>query len=65
MQIKYLSLIESLFCDVNPMPIKHALNLIGFNAGPCRLPLTEISEEHLKQLSQKLKQHHLIEADVV
>ena len=40
------NLIDALFCEVNPIPVKYALNLIGFDFGVPRLPLTELSEEN-------------------
>jgi len=40
LQLKYLSLIEALFCEVNPIPVKEAMNILGFDCGDCRLPLT-------------------------
>ena len=49
-----------LFCDVNPIPVKEALNLMGFNAGPCRLPLVEMSDEKKKQLADSMKSIGLI-----
>lgn len=51
---------KTLFCDVNPIPVKEALNLMGFNAGPCRLPLIEMSEAKKKQLSDSMKAVGLI-----
>lgn len=42
LQLKLLPLIHALFCDVNPIPVKEAMNLLGWAAGPCRLPLVEI-----------------------
>lgn len=51
---------KDLFCDVNPIPVKEALNLMGFNAGPCRLPLVEMSEAKKKQLSDSMKAAGLI-----
>ncbi|MBQ3886314.1 MAG: 4-hydroxy-tetrahydrodipicolinate synthase, partial [Ruminococcus sp.] len=41
LQIEYLDIINNLFIEVNPIPAKEAMNMIGWNAGPCRLPLTE------------------------
>lgn len=43
-------LIDLLFCEVNPIPVKAAMNYLGFDCGECRLPLTELSLEHQKQL---------------
>ena len=53
-QIKYMGLIKALFCDVNPVPVKTAMNLIGQNAGPCRLPLYPMNEQNLNFLIEKL-----------
>ena len=44
MQLKYLELINALFCEVNPIPVKEAMNQLGMNVGGYRLPLCEISE---------------------
>ena len=50
LQIKLLPLIELLFSEVNPIPVKAAMKLIGFDCGECRLPLTPMSQENLKKL---------------
>ncbi len=58
LQLKYIDLIHALFCEVNPIPVKAALNLMGKNAGPLRMPLTEISEKNkavLKQAMEKVQ----------
>ena len=55
LQIKYLELIHSLFCEVNPIPVKKAMQLMGVDCGPLRMPLTEISPEHEKNLAQAMK----------
>lgn len=55
MQIQLLPLIDLLFCEVNPIPIKEAMALIGFDCGGCRLPLTELSKENRKKLKEYLK----------
>ncbi|MFV0504355.1 MAG: 4-hydroxy-tetrahydrodipicolinate synthase [Lachnospirales bacterium] len=49
-QLKMLSLVEALFSEVNPMPIKAALNVMGFEQGNCRLPLCEISDKTASRL---------------
>ena len=54
MQTKYIGLIKALFSDVNPTPVKHAMNILGMNVGPCRLPLYPMSEQKIKILKQKL-----------
>lgn len=43
-----------LFCQVNPIPVKAAMGLIGYDCGPCRLPLTQLSEENYHKLAQLL-----------
>ncbi|MBQ4312643.1 MAG: 4-hydroxy-tetrahydrodipicolinate synthase, partial [Clostridia bacterium] len=60
LQLGVFDLCKSLFCDVNPIPVKTALNLMGFNVGPCRLPLCEMSEGPLNQLKASLSAHGLI-----
>lgn len=53
-QLDFLPLIKALFCEVNPVPVKAALNLMGMEAGPCRLPLTTLEEDHVALLKQAL-----------
>ena len=53
-QLESISLIETLFCEVNPIPIKSALNIKGYNYGIPRLPLIELSEKNKEILKQKL-----------
>lgn len=55
LQSKYLPFIHALFSEVNPIPVKAALNLIGYDFGIPRLPLTKISEENLNILEKELK----------
>lgn len=52
LQLKFLSLIDLLFCEVNPIPVKEAMRYIGFDCGSCRLPLSKLTKEHQKQLEQ-------------
>lgn len=54
LQIQLLPLIEALFSEVNPIPVKAALKLIGYDCGECRLPLTPISQTNLKKLKSIL-----------
>ena len=56
LQFSYLPLIHALFCEVNPIPVKAALNLMGKNAGTLRLPLTEISEKNKEVLAQAMQE---------
>ena len=60
MQLEYLPLINALFCEVNPIPVKEAMNMLGWNAGPCRLPLCEMTDEHRAKLRSSLANHGLI-----
>lgn len=54
LQLKLLPLIEVLFCEVNPIPVKAAMKYIGFDCGDCRLPLTPMGEENRKKLEKVL-----------
>lgn len=54
-QLKCIDLVESLFCEVNPIPIKAALNMKGYNFGTPRLPLIEMSEAGKERLSKSMK----------
>lgn len=54
LQIKLLPLIEALFSEVNPIPVKAAMKLIGYDCGDCRLPLTAPSKSTLKKLKKLL-----------
>lgn len=56
LQIKYTGLMNALFSDVNPIPVKAAMNLLGLNAGPCRLPLYPMEEKALENLKYKLQE---------
>lgn len=60
MQLNILPLINSLFSEVNPIPIKYALNELGFNFGVPRLPLVEFSDNNKKVLRQYLKTDYYI-----
>ena len=60
LQIEYLDLINDLFIEVNPIPVKEAMNMIGFAAGPCRMPLCEMTDEHKAALRTCLEKHGLI-----
>ena len=54
MQLEALPLIKALFSEVNPIPVKAALNILGYNFGIPRLPLTKLSEEKEKGLKAEL-----------
>lgn len=59
-QVELCLLIESLFIEVNPIPVKTALNLMGFNVGDLRRPLTSMDNNNLIILKNQLKKHKLI-----
>ena len=59
LQLRALPLIDQLFSEVNPIPVKKAVSLLGMEAGPLRLPLTEISAENEKKLVQAMKEFGL------
>ncbi len=60
LQLDLMGLIGALFSDVNPIPVKEALNLMGKNAGPCRLPLVEMSDSARDALKAELIKAGLI-----
>ena len=61
MQLDAMDLCNALFCEVNPIPIKYAMNLLGWEAGECRLPLVEPSEAHQAQIENTLRAAGLIQ----
>jgi len=61
LQCEYIDLIDALFCEVNPSPIKEALNLIGFSVGQMRLPLCNLSVKNLEKLKTTLQKHRLLQ----
>lgn len=56
MQLDALPLVEKLFCEVNPIPVKKALNLMGMEVGSLRMPLTEMTEANTAKLAQAMKE---------
>ncbi len=60
MQLEAIDLIDSLFCEVNPIPVKEAMNMLGFKAGGVRLPLYEMAPENVDRLRKSLKDYGLI-----
>ena len=61
LQLRYLELIENLFSDVNPIPVKRAMNAMGMEVGECRLPLCAMEEVAEERLLSCLKRYGLIE----
>lgn len=59
-QKRTLRLIKALFCEVNPMPLKEAMNQAGFGVGPCRLPLVDVADGSKKLIREALLAYGLI-----
>ena len=60
LQLQTLNLIKALFSEVNPIPVKAAVGLLGFTAGKCRMPLTELEDNHLELLCNEMKAYGLL-----
>ncbi len=60
MQLRVIDLIDALFAEVNPIPVKYALNLMGYDFGKPRLPLIELSEKNQEKMKEVMKKHNLI-----
>lgn len=54
LQLKAIPLVDKLFCEVNPIPVKAALNMLGWEVGPLRMPLTEMESDHQAQLKEAM-----------
>jgi len=59
-QIQYLDLINNLFIDVNPIPIKEAMNMMGFNAGECRMPPVRMCDKNIEKLKNSFMKYELL-----
>lgn len=60
LQLKALELCNALFCEVNPIPVKKALNLMGMNAGALRMPLTEMEPANAERLEKAMKNYGIL-----
>ena len=60
LQLEAIELIDALFCEVNPIPVKHALNLMGMEVGPLRMPLSPMEDKNLETLKNALKNYGLL-----
>lgn len=60
LQLDAIELIGALFCEVNPIPVKTALNLMGYEVGACKLPLCEMEPKNLETLKTAMKNYGLI-----
>ena len=59
LQLEAEPLVDALFCEVNPIPVKKALNLMGMGVGPARAPLSEMEEAHVKKLAEAMEAYGL------
>lgn len=55
LQLKAIPLVDQLFCEVNPIPVKAGMNMMGFEVGSLRMPLTEMEETHKENLKKAMK----------
>ncbi|MEW4414215.1 4-hydroxy-tetrahydrodipicolinate synthase [Clostridium sp. AN503] len=60
LQLEAIPLINALFCEVNPIPVKAALNLMGKEAGPMRLPLTEMEPQNKERLKKAMQDYGIL-----
>ena len=60
LQLKALPLVDALFSEVNPIPVKKAMQLMGHEVGPLRMPLTELTEGNTEKLSKAMKDFGII-----
>lgn len=60
LQLEYLDLCNNLFIDVNPIPVKEAMNMMGMDVGDCRLPLYRMSDDAREALRKSLAKHGLV-----
>ena len=60
MQLKAIPLVDQLFCEVNPIPVKKALNLMGFEVGGLRMPLTELSKANEEKLAKAMREFGIL-----
>lgn len=59
-QLRAIPLCDALFCEVNPIPVKAALNMMGYEAGPLRLPLTEMEDAHKEVLRKAMVDYGIL-----
>lgn len=64
LQLKYLELMQALFMDVNPIPVKQAMRAMGYDVGECRLPLCDMDSVKTERLLQVLRDYGLVEERV-
>ena len=60
LQLEAIDVIDALFCEVNPIPVKAAMNMLGFDAGTLRAQLTELSDAHKERLRKALQDYGVL-----
>lgn len=60
LQLEYIDLCNALFCDVNPIPVKEAMYMMGMDVGRCRMPLSPLNEKNKELLKSVLEKHNMI-----
>lgn len=60
LQLEAIDLIDALFCEVNPIPVKAAMNMLGYEAGIVRAPLTELTDAHKEVMEKALKDYGVL-----
>ena len=60
MQHESIDLIGALFCEVNPIPVKAAMNILGWQSGPVRRPLTEMEDANKERLTKAMKDYGIL-----
>jgi 4-hydroxy-tetrahydrodipicolinate synthase len=60
LQLEAIDVIGALFCEVNPIPVKAAMNMLGYNVGTVRAPLTELTDEHKELLRKALNNYGVL-----
>ncbi|MBQ2890439.1 MAG: dihydrodipicolinate synthase family protein, partial [Clostridia bacterium] len=55
--LKMINLVHALFIEVNPIPVKTAMNILGFNVGECRMPLCSMEEKNIETLKEVMKDY--------
>ena len=60
MQLEALDLCHALFCEVNPIPVKEAMNLLGWAAGPLRRPLSPMEDANKAKLIKAMKEYGIL-----
>ena len=60
LQLSTLGIFDALFCEVNPIPVKGAMNMLGFDVGECHLSFVDLSEAHKEFVKNELKKYGLL-----